>query len=189
MQEKFVNFHFEFQDVRSKAIEGQWKDFDYETRAERCRFKNVSTWLLDKKPNLKELLFNGLPTGYYKCSSCESSGDLHIIKGFDTDPQRFKKQNIERHFKSRSHLEVGLGKVFSFSKHWKKEMDRKYLKLMATQRVSGKIFRSESFVDILVSWINQVTNSKVDAQTILDQIPSRTTLRRRMLDLSNEQSG
>ena len=57
---------------------------------------------------------------------------------------------------------------------------------MATQR---KMFRSESFVDILVSWINQVTNAKIDAKNILDQIPSRTTLRRRMLDLSKEQSG
>ena len=142
--------------------------------------------MLDKRPNLKELFFNGLPTGYFKCCSCESSGDFHIIKSFDTYPQRLKKQNIKRHFKSRSHLEVGLGKVFAFSNQWKKEMNKKYLKLMATQR---KMFRSESFVDILVSWINQVTNAKIDAKNILDQIPSRTTLRRRMLDLSKEQSG
>ena len=176
-------------DVRSKAIEGQWKNFDYKDKAEKCRFKKVSDWLLDKKPHLQELLYNGLPTGYYKCCSCATNGDLHIIKCFDEDHTRFKKQNVERHFRTRSHLEIGLGKVFSFSCHWKKEMNRKYLKLMATQRVSGKIFRSETFVDILVSWINQVTNSKVDAKTVLDQLPSRTTLRRKMLELSDEQSG
>lgn len=60
---------------------------------------------------------------------------------------------------------------------------------MATQRVSGKMFRTETFVDIIVSWINQVTNSKIDHKTVLDQLPSRTTLRRRMLDLSLEQTG
>ena len=184
-----IEYFINFKDVRNKAIQGQWKDFDYNKKAETCRFKNVSTWLLERKPELQELLYNGLPTGYFKCCPCASNGDLHIIKAFDTDHTKFKKQNIERHFKSRSHLETGLGKVFAFSSHWKKEMNRKYLKLMATQRVSGKIFRSDSFVDILVSWINQVTNSKVDSKTILDQLPSRRTLRRKMLELSSEQTG
>ena len=145
--------------------------------------------MLEKKPHLEELLYNGIPTGYYKCCSCESHGDLHIIKAFDNDNTKFKLQYIQRHFQSRSHLEAGFSKIFAFSKHWKKDMDKKYLKLMATQRVSGKIFRTETFVDIIVSWINQVTNSKIDNKTVLDQLPSRTTLRRRMMDLSSEQTG
>ena len=98
-------------------------------------------------------------------------------------------QYIRKHMESRSHLEVGLAKVFQFSKHWKKDMDKKYLQLMATQRVSGKIFRTETFIDIIVSWINQVSSSKIDSKTVLEQLPSRTTLRRRMLDLSDEQTG
>ena len=175
--------------MRSKAIKGQWRKFDYEKHAEQTRFKKSSDWLLEKKPHLEELLYNGIPTGYYKCCSCESHGDLHIIKSFDTDCKKMKLEYIKKHMKSRSHLEIGFSKVFTFSKHWRKDMDKKYLKLMATQRVSGKIFRTETFVEIIVSWINQVTNKKIDFQTVRDQLPSRTTLRRRMLDLSLEQTG
>lgn len=178
-----------FKDVRSKAIKGNWRKFDYQKHAEKSRFKKSAQWLLEKKPHLEELLFNGIPTGYFKCCSCESQGDLHIIKAYDTDQTKMKMQFIRKHMESRSHLEVGLGKVFQFSKHWKKDMDKKYLQLMATQRVSGKIFRTETFIDIIVSWINQVSSSKIDSKTVLEQLPSRTTLRRRMLDLSKEQTG
>ena len=68
-------------------------------------------------------------------------------------------------------------------------MDKKYLKLMATQRVSGRIFRSETFVDIIVSWVNQVTNAKIDTKTVLDQLPSPKKLYLRMHDMSKEQRG
>ena len=175
--------------MRSKAIKGQWRTFDYAKQAEKSRFKKSSQWLLENKPKLEELLYNGIPTGYFKCSSCESQGDLHIIKSFDTDSSKFKTQYVRKHIQSRSHLEAGFSKAFTFSRHWRNDMDKKYLKLMATQRVSGKMFRSETFVDIIVSWINQVTNSKIDFKTVIDQLPSRTTLRRRMLELSSEQTG
>ena len=68
-------------------------------------------------------------------------------------------------------------------------MDVKYLKLMASHRLSGRIFRSEEFVDIIVSWVNKMTKSKIDHETVKKQMPSPKTLSRRMHKLSEEQRG
>ena len=138
---------------------------------------------------MAELMFKGCPTGYHKCKSCYEKGDLHIIKCFDKDSSKFQIQYAKKHFKSKAHIECGIGKIFGFSKNWKQEMDKKYLKLMATQRVSGRIFQSETFVDIIVSWVNQVTNAKIDTQTVLDQMPSPKKLYDRMHVMSKEQRG
>ena len=176
-------------DVRSKSIAGEWRQFDYETAAANSRYKSVADWLREKKPDLEELHFKGISTGYHKCKSCFERGDLHIFKTFDKDKSKFKIQYAKKHFQSKAHLECGIGKIFGFSKNWRQEMDKKYLKLMATQRVSGRIFRSETFVDIIVSWVNQVTNAKIDTKTVLDQLPSPKKLYLRMHDMSKEQRG
>lgn len=101
--------------VRSKAKKGQWRKFDYEKQAKNSRFQRYSQWLLDKKPQMEELLYNGIPMGYFKCCSCESQGDLHIIKSFDDDKTKIKTQYMKKHLQSRSHLDSGFSKLFTFS--------------------------------------------------------------------------
>ena len=175
--------------MRSRAIPGEWRQFDYEAVAKAARYRRTSDWLTQHQPDLSELCHNGVPTGYKRCNPCFSRGNLHIIKSFDKDKTKFNFQYVERHFKSKAHLECGLDRVFEFSNCWRKQMDIKYLKLMATQRLSGRIFKSETFVDIIVSWVNKMTKSKIDSETVKNQMPSPRTLARRMDELSEEQRG
>ena len=175
--------------MRSRTIPGEWRQFDYEAVAKAARYRRTSDWLTQHQPDLSELCHNGVPTGYKRCNPCFSRGNLHIIKSFDKDKTKFNFQYVERHFKSKAHLECGLDRVFEFSKCWRKQMDIKYLKLMATQRLSGRIFKSETFVDIIVSWVNKMTKSKIDSETVKNQMPSPRTLARRMDELSAEQRG
>lgn len=149
----------------------------------------MADWLREKKPDLEELHYKGVPMGYHKCKTCFAKGDLHIFKSYDHDKSKFKIQYAKKHFASKAHIECGLAKVFGFSKTWQREMDKKYLKLMATERVSGRIFRSETFVDIIVSWVNQVTKAKIDSKTVCDQMPSPKKLFGRMQEMSKEQKG
>ena len=141
------------------------------------------------EPDLSELCYNGVPMGYHRCNPCFSKGNLHIIKSFDKDKAKFNMQYVDRHYQSKAHLECGLNRIFEFSNEWRKRMNIKYLKLMASQRLSGRIFRTETFVDIIVSWVNKMTKTKIDFETVKKQMPSPRTLARRMHELSEEQRG
>ena len=68
-------------------------------------------------------------------------------------------------------------------------MDIRYLKIMAKHRVSGGIFKSDEFVDVIMAWVNEVSNTRIDAETIKKEIPSRTTLMRRLDDLIKQVRG
>ena len=178
-----------FKDVRTRAIQGEWRQFDYKPVAKAARYKRTSDWLNQHQPDLSDLCFNGVPTGYKRCNPCNEKGNLHIIKAFDKDKDKFNIQYVDRHFKSKAHLECGINRIFEFSKSWRKHMHIKYLKLMASHRLSGRIFRSEEFVDIIVSWVNKMTKSKIDNETVKKQMPSPKTLSIRMDELSKEQRG
>ena len=176
-------------DVRAKALHGSWKTFDYEEKAKLTRYVRVASWLRENKPNLQHLLFQGAETGYYKCVTCAEKGLMHIVKACGSDVTKFEIQNIRKHFQTKVHLEIEQGKNFIFNSEWKKQMDFKYLKLMAQHRVSGKLFKSAEFIDILMSWINEVSNVKIDAETLKKEIPDRTTLLRRLKDMRIEIKG
>ena len=68
-------------------------------------------------------------------------------------------------------------------------MDIRYLKIMAKHRVSGGIFKSDEFIDVIMAWVNEVSNTRIDTETIQNEIPSRTTLMRRLNDLSKQVRG
>ena len=178
-----------FKDVRTRAIQGEWRQFDYEAKAKAARYKRTSDWLNHHQPDMSELCYNGVPTGYNRCNPCFEKGNLHIIKTFDKQKEKFNIQYVDRHFKSKAHLECGINRIFEFSGSWRKHMHVKYLKLMASHRLSGRIFRSEEFVDIIVSWVNKMTKSKIDNETVKKQMPSPKTLSLRMHKLSEEQRG
>ena len=176
-------------DVRSNALSGSWKTFDYEEKANLTRFVRVASWLRDNKPNLQHLLYQGAETGYYKCVTCAEKGLIHIVKACGSDVTKFEIQNIRKHFQTKVHLDIQHGKNFVFNSEWKTSMDFKYLKLMAQHKVSGKLFKSAEFIDILMSWINEVSNVKIDAETLKKEIPDRTTLLRRLDDMRKEIKG
>lgn len=184
-----ANFKKHLRDIRAKAISGSWKTFDYEEKATQTRYVNVAKWLRDNKPELKQLLYQGAETGYYKCDVCAEKGCIHLFKACNSDGTRFEVQNIKKHFQSKVHTEIQQGKNFIFSSDWKHQMDVKYLKLMAKHRVSGKMFKSPEFIDMIMSWINEVSNAKIDAETLRKEIPDRTTLQRRLHDMTIEIRG
>ena len=187
---KTQNFQKYLKDVRSKSIPGSWHDFDYEETAKNTRYSAVSNWLRSEKPKLQHLVYNGKRTGFYKCVKCADRGCLHIIKACTTDVTKFKMQNIKKHFDSKAHQESNvMNKLHEFSNEWKKAMDIKYLKMMAKHHVSGGIFKSEEFTEIIMSWVNEVSNTKIDAETIRKEIPDRRTLQRRLDDLSIQVKG
>ena len=177
--------------VRSKSIPGVWKRMDYEMVAENTRYTKVATWLRKEKPELDQLMYNGAPSGLYKCKKCEERGNLHIIKACHWKKiDQFKSQNIERHFETKAHLEiVRSGPKLNFSAQWRKEMYVQYLKLMGSQRVSGAIFKSNEFVEIIASWINQATNARVDTETVMNEMPDRRTLQRKLQEMEKECTG
>ena len=171
-------FQHYLKQVKSKSIPGCWKSMDYETVAENSRYSKVSAWLRENKPELDQLIYNGVECGYYKCRTCAKRGNLHIIKACTTtNMSQFKIQNIEKHFGTKAHQDVAkAGSKLSFSAEWRQEMYVQYLKLMASQRVSGGIFKSDEFVNIVTSWINQATNARVDPETVKNELPSRKAL-------------
>lgn len=177
-------------DVRTKAISGCWQEFDYEETAKNTRYASCANWLRENKPKLKQLLYNGQRTGYYKCVKCEERGCLHINKACHQSVSTFKTQSMKKHFDSKVHKEnTVMSKQFEFSQEWKKAMDIKYLKMMAKHHVSGGIFKTEEFTDIIASWINEVSNTKIDVETVKKEIPDRRTLQRRLDDLSVQVRG
>ena len=177
-------------DVKSKSIQGSWQKFDYETAAKESRYSKVANWLRAEKPKLQHLLYNGRRTGFYKCEECAERGCLHIIKACSSDVSKFKIQNIQKHFSSKAHRESHKSsKLHEFSSEWRKAMDIRYLKIMAKHRVSGGIFKSDEFVDVIMAWVNEVSNTRIDAETIKKEIPSRTTLMRRLDDLIKQVRG
>ena len=164
---------------------------DYEEVAARSRYSKVSTWLRETKPKLDHLTYNGAETGYYKCVTCAERGNLHLIKACTAkNLSQFKLQNIDKHFQTKAHLDLASAtSKISFSTQWKKEMFVQYLKLMAAQRVSGGIFKSKEFVEIITSWINQATNAKIDAETVKSEMPDRRTLQRKLHEMGFEVKG
>ena len=42
--------------VRTKAIQGSWREFNYEEVANSTRYHNVAIWIREAKPKLRELL-------------------------------------------------------------------------------------------------------------------------------------
>ena len=177
--------------VRSKAIPGNWKPMDYEDVAAKSRYSKVASWLRENKPELDQLIYNGVETGFYKCRTCARRGNLHIIKACtSTNMSQFKIQNVQKHFGTKAHLDVAkAGSKPSFSAEWRQEMYVQYLKLMASQRVSGGIFKSDEFVNIITSWINQATNARVDPETVKSELPSRKTLQKQMHNMKLKVTG
>ena len=177
-------------DVRSKSIQGSWHPFDYEEAAKQSRYQKIANWLRSEKPKLQQLYFNGQRTGYYKCVQCADRGCLHIVKACTSDVSKFLIQNVKKHFESKAHRENHVStKLIEFSREWKKGMDIKYLKMMAKHHVSGGIFKSDEFTDIITSWINEVSNTKIDSETVKKEIPDRRTLQRRLDELSIQVKG
>ena len=183
------NFKKYLRDVRSKALHGSWKEFDWEDKASQTRYVRVASWLRENKPALMHLLYDGAETGYYKCEICARKGLVHIIKACGSNVAKFEIQNVKKHFETKRHKEIQDGKNFIFSSDWKTAMDIKYLKLMAKHRISGKMFKSPEFIEILMSWINEVSNVKIDAETLRKAIPDRTTLQRRLNEMRGEIKG
>ena len=184
--EKFKKY---LRDVRSKALHGSWKEFNWEDKASQTRYVRVASWLRENKPALLQLLYEGAETGYYKCEICARKGLVHIIKACGSNVGKFEIQNVKKHFETKRHKEIQDGKSFIFSSDWKTAMDIKYLKLMAKHRISGKMFKSPEFIEILMSWINEVSNVKIDSETLRKAIPDRTTLQRRLNEMRGEIKG
>ena len=186
-----AGFQHYLSQVRSKAIPGTWKSMDYEDVASKSRYTKVATWLRENKPELDQLTYNGVETGFYKCRTCAKRGNLHIIKACtSTNMSQFKIQNVQKHFGTKAHLDVAkAGSKISFSAEWRREMYVQYLKLMASQHVSGNIFKSDEFVNIITSWINQATNSRVDPETVKNELPSRRTLQRQLHNMKLQVTG
>ena len=185
-----VNFKKYLRDVKLKSIPGSWQEFDYEKAATESRYNSVANWLRIEKPKLQHLLYNGERTGYYKCVDCAERGCLHIVKACSSTVSKFKIQNVQKHFQSKAHKESHVNsKLVAFSSEWRKAMDIRYLKLMAKHHISGGVFKSDEFSEIIMSWINEVSNKRVDVETIKKEIPDRRTLQRRLDDLSIQVRG
>ena len=186
-----AGFQHYLSQIRSKAIPGTWKQMDYEDVASKSRYTKVATWLRENKPDLDQLTYNGVETGFYKCRTCAKRGNLHIIKACtSTNMSQFKIQNVQKHFGTKAHLDVAkAGSKISFSAEWRRVMYVQYLKLMACQHVSGDIFKSDEFVNIITSWINQATNSRVDPETVKNELPSRRTLQRQLHSMKLQVTG
>lgn len=184
------NFKKYLRDVKSKSISGSWQEFDYEQAAKESRYNSVANWLRVEKPKLQHLLYNGERTGYYKCVECAERGCLHIVKACSSTVSKFKIQNVQKHFQSKAHKESHVNsKLLAFSSEWRKAMDIKYLKLMAKHHISGGVFKSDEFSEIIMCWVNEVSNKRVDLETIKKEIPDRRTLQRRLDDLSIQVRG
>ena len=173
--------------VRTKAIQGSWRDFDYEEVAKSTRYHNVAIWLRANKPNLKELLWKGKRTGYYLCMICEDAGDRHIIKCFENDPLKLKTQNLTKHFQTKMHDVENRRKSMqvSMTKEFIAEMENTYLKMLAQEKVHATLFSSPSFKEMITAFANQLTGG-VDPDSIAKMFPSATTIKRRLKDTAIE---
>ena len=173
--------------VRTKAIQGSWREFNYEEVANSTRYHHVANWLREAKPKLRELLWKGKRTGYYLCMICEDAGDRHIIKCFENDPLKLKTQSLVKHFNTKMHESENKRKSMqiAMTKEFVTSIEKVYLKMIAQEKVHATLFNSESFKEMMSSFANQLTGG-IDPDCISKMFPSATTIKRRLHHAAEE---
>ena len=173
--------------VRTKAIHGSWREFNYEEAANTTRYHSAAVWLRAAKPNVRELLWKGQRTGHYLCMTCEETGDRHIIKCFEKDPLKLKTQSMQKHFDTKLHDVENRRKSMQISvtREFISSMENIYLKMLAQEKVHATLFSSPSFKEMMISFANQLTGG-IDPDSISKMFPSATTIKRRLQDTSVE---